>query len=139
MPDEYYRTIVEIEILSAGDAPPPADIDLLALARAIEDGPYSGAIRRQDSWKISRAAMAEALVDQASDPGFLIADFDSEDEELLQRLNGEPTSEFDVPVPEASPELEEAIREHERRLAEADQADVERAERREERRMLGED
>ena len=67
----FYRTIVQIEILSNEEVPNP--IDLEAINYEIIDGSWSGRLSIISSEEVTRARMAELLIGQGSDPEFLDA------------------------------------------------------------------
>ena len=67
-PRKFYRTVVSVEVLTAGA--PPAFDDLGALHWLITDGPASGSWE-ESSFEVTEAEMRQLLENQGSDPDFL--------------------------------------------------------------------
>ena len=79
----YFRTIIVIEVLSADpEGPPTPDMPLHSLATAIDSGPYSGALSAFQTMQVDRDTMAQLLLLQGSDPGFLITETEDDDDDL---------------------------------------------------------
>jgi hypothetical protein len=66
-----YKTKVVITVLSEEELP-SADLDFIA--DEITNGDYSGACRIEEVEKLTRRQMALALLEQNSDPDFLLGD-----------------------------------------------------------------
>jgi len=69
---KYWRTVMQIEILSEGEEAPSAG-DLASLSIVdyqIRDGEWSGDVRFKQ-FEIKPAKMAQLLIAQGSDPEFL--------------------------------------------------------------------
>lgn len=73
---KYYRTVVEVEILS--DEPWPDITDLDTIHYAITEGDASGMVNTKESHEVTAEEMAVLLTAQGSDPGFLIREEDDE-------------------------------------------------------------
>jgi len=74
---EFYRTVVEVEILSRG----PYDPDTLEeVSHDITKGDCSGSWAIKTSEEVPEEEMAELLVEQGSDPAFLFG-MDEDDEQ----------------------------------------------------------
>jgi hypothetical protein len=71
---KYWKQVMRVEILSEGERPPVFD-DLKDVHEAITRGDCSGVVENIMSTPLSREDCADALLEQASDPGFLIADW----------------------------------------------------------------
>ena len=65
----YYRTVVQVEVLS--DFPGVGDLDLGTIAREIVHGECSGKVAVVSQQVLSKHQMARALVRQGSDPDFM--------------------------------------------------------------------
>lgn len=66
---KFYRTVIEIEVLSHD--PLPDDLSLTDLAWEIGDGEYSATMDTISADAIDGPTMAAALQGQGSDPAFL--------------------------------------------------------------------
>lgn len=73
MSGRLIRQVVQIEILRDGE---PLPEDLFVIAQEIFDGDSSGSVRSIEVEEVSGPRMAELLVAQGSDPGFLGLDDD---------------------------------------------------------------
>jgi hypothetical protein len=67
---KYWRTILKAEVLSEGKNPPDFGGDLNAVNSAITDGECSGIVT-EETVEITPQEMAQSLMVQGSDPGFL--------------------------------------------------------------------
>jgi hypothetical protein len=72
---KYYRTIIEIEVLSDEEV---GFTDLDGVIEAITDGDCSGSWEQKDSQPVSKEEMRELLAKQGSDPDFFDLDTDSD-------------------------------------------------------------
>lgn len=68
---KYFRTVVEVEILSE-DAPWDGELD--ALAYDVRDGNCSGSMKTTSSAEVPSQQMAKLLLAQGSDPEFFQLD-----------------------------------------------------------------
>jgi hypothetical protein len=67
----FYRTTVTIEVLSDE---PITDVDLPYLLEGIENGPFVGGPLNKRQKRVSAKAMAAALYEFGSEPGFFQLD-----------------------------------------------------------------
>jgi hypothetical protein len=86
MPDNnearrYYRTVIQIEVLSTD--PTPRDAELETVAWQIREGDWSGDTTIVSVEEVDAQRMAELLIAQGSDPEFLLGDEEDDDETLL--------------------------------------------------------
>lgn len=70
----YYRAIYQVEYLS--DYPPPHTEDLSRIDYDITEGGASGKVTVVSVEHVTREKMAELLVNQGSDPEFLLGEDD---------------------------------------------------------------
>jgi hypothetical protein len=81
---KYFRSVYQVEVLSARPYEPadnPDLTDLEAISQDITDGDCSGMVTEVVSnEEVSEERMRELLIAQGSDPGFLIPDHESEQE-----------------------------------------------------------
>ena len=80
MSTRYYRTVIRFEILS--DEPLPDCLTLGDIEEWTQSGPASGRFLDEEiSEEVSAERMRELLIEQGSDPEFLVApDEETEDE-----------------------------------------------------------
>ena len=76
---KYWKKVIHVEILSEGEHPPVFD-NLQDVHYAIHDGPCSGMTEEIMVIPLSREHMAESLINQGSDPAFLIEDWEEDEE-----------------------------------------------------------
>jgi len=65
----FYRTVVQVEILSRGQLPEHPSLEYIA--HEITEGDCSGTVRRTVEEQVDGPAMAGLLLEQGSDPLFL--------------------------------------------------------------------
>lgn len=75
MDKEYFRTVLQIEVLSQ-DADFGEGMSLSDIGYAIDEGPCSGSITTVTVEPVMPQTMARLLVAQGSDPGFFMLDED---------------------------------------------------------------
>ena len=80
---KYYRTLILLEVLSNEE---PGD-NLEHIIDGCTNGPYSGDTLINETKEVSEAHMRELLINQRSDPEFLIPP--KEDGQLPSRLVGQ--------------------------------------------------
>lgn len=71
----YWKTVVRVEILSDGEKPPVFD-DLSTIHEAITHGGCSGMVDDEGTRELSRLECIAALIEQGSDPAFLVMDYE---------------------------------------------------------------
>jgi hypothetical protein len=76
---KFYRTIVQVEVLSEEPLGNTESTDLAALAYQITDGDFSGSISIPVVEEVNGKRMAELLQEQGSDPGFFQLGYGGED------------------------------------------------------------
>jgi hypothetical protein len=69
MPEKYYRTVFQLEVLSSE---PLGDADLTQLDYEISEGRCSGELHQAVEEEVDEPTMARLLMNQRSDPEFLI-------------------------------------------------------------------
>lgn len=74
---KFYRTVVQIEILSGEPVPDGIGID--DINYQITEGGWSGTAETVVSEEVTRERMAELLTAQGSDPEFLLGDEDEDE------------------------------------------------------------
>lgn len=76
MANKFWRTVIEVEILSDGEEPPPLmeHMGIYGIAYEITDGEWSGSIKVKKQKEVTPKRMAKLLMKQGSDPGFLRLD-----------------------------------------------------------------
>jgi hypothetical protein len=81
MKPKYYRTVIQVEVLSEYPLNEMFQNDLAAIAYAISEGDCSGEVTVTDSSELTGEEVAEALIAQGSDPGFFMLNDDGSDME----------------------------------------------------------
>ena len=76
---KFYRTVVEVVILS--EEPVHSDTDLDVIHYQITNGDWSGEVKVQDSVPVDGKTMASMLEEQGSDPSFFQLTAAGEDDE----------------------------------------------------------
>lgn len=71
-PRKYFKTTVTVEILSADES--VEDLTMEELAREIKDGDCSGMMVGAVVKELSKEEMAKELLEQGSDPEFLLGE-----------------------------------------------------------------
>ena len=90
MSGKFYRTVVQVEILSDELVPDPADLD--GINYQITEGGWSGLAETIVlNEEVSRERMAVLLIAQGSDPSFLLGDVTPCDECGNEIPDGEPS------------------------------------------------
>ncbi len=70
--DKFWRTVIKVEVLSAGPTPPRFS-NLAQVHHAITTGDCSGDFDSEQE-EVTRGAMRDLLVNQGSDPSFLLGE-----------------------------------------------------------------
>ena len=73
----YYKTTIVFEVLT--DQPLPDELSLTDIINETMTGHASGDVKSFDETEVSKKEMAQLLIDQRSDPAFLIEDYEEED------------------------------------------------------------
>jgi hypothetical protein len=68
----YYKTTIVFEVLT--DEPLPDELSLGDIVNETIHGGASGEVKECKTEEVSREAMAQLLIDQGSDPEFLLGD-----------------------------------------------------------------
>jgi hypothetical protein len=66
---KFYRTVVTVEVLHDREL---GDMDLSDIAREIVEGDFSGKTTFGDPEEVSPERVSELLIEQGSDPAFLL-------------------------------------------------------------------
>lgn len=74
MPKKYYKTTIQVEVLSEGRLDPQSLEDV---AYAIDQGDCSGVWNITSSKALSKKEVSEELIKQGSDPEFLLGGYDA--------------------------------------------------------------
>lgn len=80
---KYYKTIIEVEVLSEDPYNPE---ELEQIAADITTGDCSGKWTISSSEEVSKEKMTELLIAQGSDPEFLIREDEDEEDFLRERM-----------------------------------------------------
>lgn len=84
--DKFFRTVVQVEILSRGKKPPAEDdLSLATIADECSMGDWSGMKTVIISDEVEPHEMADMLVKQGSSPEFLGLKEDGSEDELNER------------------------------------------------------
>lgn len=86
MGKRYWRSTLIYEILTEGESPFPDDMSELDMMSMCIDGAASGDTKSLKSVEVSREHIAVLLVNQRSDPSFLIEDWGEEDEAAFEEI-----------------------------------------------------
>jgi len=87
-PRRFYKSIIHFEVLS--EEPIPGHVDMEYIAREAMEGRYVGRFLDTDEVLLNGAAMAEALYEAGSEPGFFELDDEGNDFD-----ENEPERDFD--------------------------------------------
>jgi hypothetical protein len=69
--EKYWKTTLNVEVLTEGDEKPSEPVDLADVAYQISDGDASGHITSKVE-EVTETEMRQLLINQGSDPDFLI-------------------------------------------------------------------
>jgi hypothetical protein len=76
---KFYRTVVQVEVLSEEPLGNDESIDLSVLAYQITDGDFSGSISIPTIEEVNGKRIADLLLSQGSDPEFFQVDSEGND------------------------------------------------------------